>query len=357
MSHRFAFLFGLGLLLSAAQPASAFDGPELYPGERALLQAAEKEGAVVSANTGPGWANWVAVIRGFEQRYPTLTLTYNDTGSGAAVAALDRTRGNPAVDTVYLIGIGAVDAASRGLLAPAKPTNLDRLPPGLRDPQGLWVAVHQMPVMFVVNKRRVKDVPHSWADLRRPDYKGAIVYSDPRITGVGLATALAANFAAGSTLDTIQPGIDLLAELHRVGNIQAVDNGSPYTRFLRGEIPIWITYEMDGLRAKYDDGMGDDVEVVAPTDGTVSTPYAMALVKGARNENAGKLWINYVLSEQGQRQFAEGYVRPSLPNLALPPEVAARLVPLPKVDLPDMLRVILRKPDLDRAWVRAVPQN
>src|SRR5579871_3876866 len=97
--------------------AHAFDGPDLYPGESALYDAAAKEGLVVSSNTGGKWANWGALAAAFTKRYPNVTLAYNDVGSGPAVVALDRARAKPMVDTLYTFGVIGVDAASRGLLA------------------------------------------------------------------------------------------------------------------------------------------------------------------------------------------------------------------------------------------------
>ena len=48
-------------------PAFAFDGPELYAGEKALYAEAEKEGLVVSFDTGPEWANWKSLFRDFKK--------------------------------------------------------------------------------------------------------------------------------------------------------------------------------------------------------------------------------------------------------------------------------------------------
>src|SRR5579871_219588 len=98
-------------------PARALDGPDLYPGESALYEAAAKDGLVVSSNTGANWANWGALAAAFTKRYPNVTLAYNDVGSGPAVVALDRARAKPMVDTLYTFGVIGVDAASRGLLA------------------------------------------------------------------------------------------------------------------------------------------------------------------------------------------------------------------------------------------------
>jgi putative spermidine/putrescine transport system substrate-binding protein len=344
-------------LLAVCAPACrALDGPDLYAGEGALYDAAAKDGLVVSSNTGAGWANWGTLAAAFAKRYPNVTLAYNDIGSGAAVIALDRTRAKPAVDTLYAFGIASVDAASRGLLAGFKPINFDRLPAAARDVDGRWFAVHQMPVLFIVNKKLVKSVPRSWADLAKPEYKGAIVYPDPRTTGAGQVTVFAANLAAGGNLETVRPGIEYLAELHKIGNVLRVDpNG--YADFLKGKIAIWISFENDGLRAKYADGMGDEVELVAPTEGTVAAPYTISLVKGARDENGAKLWLNFALSDQGQRLFAEGFVRPAVADLALPPELASRLPKIAKLELLDVARALLRKADIDSGWAQAVLGN
>jgi putative spermidine/putrescine transport system substrate-binding protein len=49
---------GLTLAATASTGAFAFEGAELYPGEKTLYAAAEKEGLVVSFDTGPEWAYW-----------------------------------------------------------------------------------------------------------------------------------------------------------------------------------------------------------------------------------------------------------------------------------------------------------
>src|SRR5215510_8927276 len=96
----------LALLVAAAlagapAAATAFDGPELYPGEKALYEAATKEGMIVSFDTGPTWANWAAQFSAFKKRYPAVEMVYNDIGSAATVVALDKSRNRPQADTAY----------------------------------------------------------------------------------------------------------------------------------------------------------------------------------------------------------------------------------------------------------------
>ncbi len=264
-------------------PANVTTGPELYAGEKALYDEALKEGMVISNNTGPTWANWAALFRVFGQRYPNINLVYNDVGSGVAVNALDRTKNRPQVDTIYYFGANGVDAQKRGLLAPFKPTNFDKLPALAKHPNGEWFTIHQLEIVFIVNKKLVKNVPKSFADLAKPEYKGNIVYLDPRSTGVGQVFTWAANFAQGGSYTNLEPGLKYMEQLHKRGNVLRVVGTTPYAQFVKGEIPIWVNFVNDGLRAKFMDGMGDDVEVVSPAEGTVAAPYTISLVKNGPN--------------------------------------------------------------------------
>ena len=74
---------------SFAAIATAKDlGTELYPGEKALLEAALKEKGINSYDTGPTWANWQALFDGYQARYG-IQVSFNDLGSGATVVRLD----------------------------------------------------------------------------------------------------------------------------------------------------------------------------------------------------------------------------------------------------------------------------
>ncbi len=350
----------LGAAALAATPAWAqqasqavTDTPELYPGERELYERASRDGMVVSNNTGPTWANWNALFGAFGRRYPNVNLVYNDVGSGVAVNALDRTRNRPQVDTIYYFGANGVDAQRRGLLAPFRPVNFDRLPDLAKHPEGEWFTIHQLEIVFIVNKKLARSVPASWADLLKPDFRGNIVYLDPRTAGVGQVLTWAANFAHGGSYENLQPGLDYIQRLHRAGNVLRVVGTTPYAQFVRGEIPVWINFVNDGLRAKFVDGMGDDVEVVSPTEGTVAAPYTISLVRNAPRPEAGRLWLNFIMSNMGQQLFAEGFVTPAVPGVPVPEAVQARLVRHAKSELLDLGRSAAQLQALQQGWARA----
>jgi len=337
--------------------AFAFEGPELYPGEQALYDAAQKEGLVVSFDTGPTWANWAAQFKAFKARYPGVEMVYNDLGSAVTVTALDKARNRPQADTAYYFAGSAVAAADKGLVADFKPVNFDKLPEAFRQPEGQWFTIHTLNIAFIVNTKLVSNPPQSWADLLKPEYKNSIVYLDPRSTGQGQVVVLAANFAAGGDMNDIKPGLAYIGKLHKTGNVLRNVGTTPYAQFLKGEIPIWIGYENDGLKAKYTDGMGDDVTIVIPEEASAMAPYAISLVKGGPNPNAGKLWLNYIMTDTGQATFADGFVRPAVPGVKLPADVAEKLPPAPQLKPVDVIKAQALKADIDAGWSAAVLGN
>ena len=351
--HRWTLVAGLALASAGAFAQTVLDSPELYPDEKALYEAARKEGMVVSFDTGPTWANWAAQFAAFKKRYPEVEIVYNDIGSGATVVALEKSRNRPQADTAYYFAASAVDAAKKGVVAPFKPVNFDKLAPVFRDPDGKWFTIHTLTVAFVVNTKLVKNVPQSWAELMKPEYKNSIVYLDPRSTGVGQVLVFAANFAAGGDMNNVQPGLDYLGKLSQSGNVLRVLGTTPYAQFVKGEIPIWISYENDGLKAKYTDGLGDAVAVVIPKEASAAAPYGISLVEKGPNPNAGKLWLNFIMTDFGQGIFAQGFVRPSVPGIKLPDGVADKLPPAPQVRPLDVAAAAAKKAEIDAGWAKA----
>ncbi len=340
-----------------ANAQTVADTPELYSGEKALYEAASKEGMVVSFDTGPTWANWAAQFAAFKKRYPAVEMTYNDLGSAATVIALDKARNRPQADTAYYFAASGIDAVNKDVVAPFKPVNFDKLPDVFRHPEGKWFTIHALTIAFVVNTKLAKTVPQSWADLLKPEYKNSIVYLDPRSTGVGQVMTFGAAYANGGSVENVQPGIDYLGKLHQAGNVLRVVGTTPYAQFVKGEIAVWISYENDGLKAKYIDGLGDQVAVVIPRDGSVAAPYGISLVKNAPNPNAGKLWLNFIMTDMGQGTFAQGFVRPSVPGIKLPADVADKLPAAPQVHPLDVQKAAAKKAEIDAGWAKVAIQR
>ncbi len=324
MTRRFASAHPLGraarkgaalLFAAAATFASAF----------ALVapQAAHAEETAICYNCPPEWADWASQIKAIQEK-TGIRVPFDNKNSGQAIAQLMAEQKSPVADVVYLGVSSAFQAKDKGVIQPYRPAHWDDIPAGLKDPQGYWFAIHSGTLGFFVNKDALegKPVPRSWADLLKPEYKGMIGYLDPSSAFVGYAGAVAVNQALGGTLDNFEPGLDWFRKLK--ANAPIVPKQTAYARVLSGEIPILLDYDFDAYRAKYKDHA--NVEFVIPREGTIAVPYVMSLVKGAPHEANGKKVLDFVLSDEGQKLWANAYLRPVRAS-AMSAETAAKFLP------------------------------
>ena len=274
-------------------------------------------------NCPPEWADWAAQIRAIKEK-TGVTVPHDNKNSGQSLAQLVAEKASPVADVTYLGVTFGIQAKADGVTQPYKPANWNDIPDGLKDPQGNWFAIHSGTLGFMVNvdALRGKPVPQSWADLLKPEYKGLIGYLDPASAFVGYVGAVAVNQAMGGTLDNFGPAFKYFRELQK--NQPIVPKQTAYARVLSGEIPILLDYDFDAYRAKYKDHA--NVEFVIPTEGTISVPYVMSLVKNGPHAQNGRKVLDFVLSDQGQKLWANAYLRPVRAS-ALSPDAASKFLP------------------------------
>ena len=289
----------------------------------ALPQTAHAQQTAICYNCPPEWADWAAQIQAIQQK-TGIHVPFDNKNSGQAIAQLMAEQKSPVADVVYLGVSSAFQAKEKGVIQPYKPAHWNDIPANEKDPQGYWFAIHSGTLGFFVNKDALegKPVPQSWADLLKPEYKGMVGYLDPSSAFVGYAGAVAVNQALGGTLDNFQPGLDWFAKLK--ANQPIVPKQTAYARVLSGEIPILLDYDFDAYRAKYKDHA--NVAFVIPKEGTISVPYVMSLVKNAPHAANGKKVLDFVLSDEGQKLWANAYLRPVRAS-AMSPEMAAKFLP------------------------------
>ena len=161
----------------------------------------------------------------------------------------------------------------------------------------------------------------------------------------------AAALANDGSLDDVQPGIDFFAELSEAGNLVAVtgNEGTMET----GETPILINWDyLMAPMAENLSGAGVDLQIIAPEEGTVSSYYAASLNADAPHPATARLFMEFLMSDEGQNLLLEGYVRP----VRLQEMVDAGTVNQEALDrLPESILQEAPQPDLEqRATQQAV---
>ncbi|MCD0505893.1 ABC transporter substrate-binding protein [Bordetella petrii] len=289
----------------------------------ALAGASAQAQNAICYNCPPEWADWGTQLKAIKKA-TGITVPADNKNSGQSLASIAAEKSNPVADVVYYGVTFGIQAAQDGLVQGYKPHNWDKIPDGMKDPDGKWFAIHSGALGLMVNVDALggKPVPRSWADLLKPEYRGMVGYLDPASAFVGYVGAVAINRAMGGTLDDFGPALDWFKKMS--ANRPIVPKQTAYARVLSGEIPILVDYDFNAYRAKYKDG--SNIEFVIPAEGTIAVPYVMSLVAKAPHANNGKKVLDFTLSDEGQAIWANAFLRPIRPE-AISAEAQKKFLP------------------------------
>jgi putative spermidine/putrescine transport system substrate-binding protein len=308
----------------ATSAAPSAGGPDASQIIADLETKAKAEGALNSYGMPPDWTNFGAIWDKFLPKY-NLTHTDTDMSSAEEIQKFDAEKNNPVADQGDIgIQFGPV-AVNAGAVQPYKPTRWDLIPDYAKDPDGNWMCWYTGTISFAVNTAIVKNVPHSWADLMKPEYKGMVAISDPRNAAQGAMTVLAANFAKGGDEKNIDPGLKYFDELNKAGNLTSVAPSKANVE--KGEAKIAILWDYNALPMRDDlasKSPAVPIEVVIPSDGTTQAPYCHIINKYAAHPNAAKLFREYILTDEAQVLQAQKYARPLVKGVQIPADLAAK---------------------------------
>lgn len=312
-------------LLPIALVACSGDGGGrmLTPDELAEL-AAREDGEVLTYGMPDAYGGYRGFFQHFEQQYGIRRLDI-DMSSSSVMRRFAEERDDPVVDAAvagYLYGPAAVEQELLDCVPTAAVQTLPEWATGPADRDcRSWFATFSGTLGFMVNTEVIANPPRSWEELLREDLDGQISFVDPRAAATGVATLLAAARARGGSASNPEPGIDLLLEIARRGDLENVLPRQDYTGFVRGTRPIQINYDYNLLQLR--ETYGIQCTFVYPTEGTVQVPYSTMLVKDRPHPITGRLLVEALLGEEGQAAMAAGHVTPVLPGVPLSPEIQA----------------------------------
>jgi len=311
----------------AAPSVGASSGPDASAVIADLETKAKAEGALNSYGMPPDWTNFGAIWDKFLPKY-NLTHTDTDMSSAEEIQKFDAEKNNPVADQGDIgIQFGPV-AVSSGTVQPYKPTRWDLIPDYAKDPDGNWMCWYTGTISFAVNTALVPNVPKSWADLMKPEYKGTVAISDPRNAAQGSMTVLAASFANGGSETNIDPGLKYFDDLNKAGNLTSVAPSKANVE--KGEAKIAVLWDYNALPMRDDlasKSPAVPIEVVIPSDGTTQAPYCHIINKYSAHPNAAKLFREYILTDEAQILQAQKYARPLVKGVEIPADLAAKFPP------------------------------
>ena len=290
MKKLFAVLLALAMLLACA--AAFAEDPVGAPAD--LIEAAKADGELVVYGSCEE-EYLAAVCENFEKLYG-IKVTYQRLSTGEVYNKIEEEGGNPSGDVWFG---GTTDpynmAAAAGLLLPYDAANASHLlGDAYKDADGQWYGIYKGILGFMVNTEELERMglaaPADWKDLLKEEYKGLIWLSNYNTAGT-------AKLVINTMIQKYghDEGIQYLVDLDKNIQVYTKSGSGPSKNVGTGECVIGIGFLHDGIYQIVDNGY-DNIGLVIPSTGTSYEIGATAIFKGAKHENAAKLWIEYALS-------------------------------------------------------------
>lgn len=289
-----------------------------------IEESAKEEGKINSVGMPDTWANWIATWTELSDTY-TLEHTDLDMSSSEEIA-LFKEEGTDGTKDIGDVGQqwGPI-AEEEGVTLKYKTSYWDEIPDWAKDDDGDWMVCYYGTISIITNDSLVSEAPTSFADILEGDYK--VTIGDVSSAAQAQHAILATAYAMGGDMDNLQPAYDFWTTLAEQGRIDTGDTST--ARIESGEIACGLFWDYNSLNYR-DNAVANNPEasftVCIPSDGSVQSGYASIINKNAPNPNAACLTREYILSDEGQINLAEGYATPIRESVELPAEVKEKRI-------------------------------
>lgn len=154
---------------------------------------------------------------------------------------------------------------------------------------------------LLVNTDLVGDIKiEGYEDLLNPELKGKIAAADPASSSSAFAQLTNMLLAMGGDYESDE-GWDYVAKLiENLDGKVASGSGAAHKSVADGEYIVALTYE-DPSAAYVRDGA--PVKIIYPKEGTVYLDATAGIVKGAKNLENAKKFIDFIISKEAQDAF------------------------------------------------------
>jgi ABC-type Fe3+ transport system substrate-binding protein len=279
--------------------------------DAALIAAAKKDGQVVWYTTLIVSQAVRPLAKAFTEKYPGVEVRYSRADSGpTALKILNEARAGRLQADVF-DGNGTVPPlVQAGLVAAYLRPTADRYPDELKDPNRHWISTNLYFLTPGINTSLVptSEMPRTLADLLGPKWRGRIAWSNNPTAGAGTFI--------GTVLRRLgeKEGMEYLGALakQKIVNFDATSR-AVLDQVINGEYAMAL--DIFNHHAVLSAAKG------APVDWLKLEPIAApiqvaSVLKDAPHPSAGRLLLEFLTSEEGQRIFAAVDYIPSMPGIS-----------------------------------------
>lgn len=269
-------------------------------------------------------------VEGFRKAAPQVDVEVFRSGTTEVMNKLlaEFAAGAPRPDVLLIADAGSMERLhAEGRLLAHAGADVAQLPPGAVDRDRTYFGTKLITTGIVYHTGAPRK-PTSWKDLLAPEAKNQVVMPSPLYSG-----AAAIHMAALLAHPLL--GARYYEDLARQGATAVRGNGAVATAVASGQKLYGVLVDFMALNAK---AKGSPVEFVFPSEGVTAVTEPVAILRTARNPQAARAFVDFLLSRDGQMLAArQGYLparRDVPPPPGFPPVEQIRILP---VDVPAYL--------------------
>lgn len=280
----------MAVLALAAGPALA----QMPAWEKDLYEAAKKEKELTVYTAHYNTEEAAALCSAFEKKYPGVKCNFVRTTAQVAFQRLqqDIQANRPVASIFSSTDVSHYPALEgKGLLLTYRPNNLAGMVDSLKqynDKDGNYHVTAAALMLITYNTSLVseKDAPKNWTDLLDPKWKSKVSIGHPAFSGyVGTWVVLMQKLY----------GWDYFQKLEK--NQPQIGRSVNDTVTMLNSKERWVAAGPEATTLLSKD-KGNPLAVVYPTDGALLMVSPSAIPKNAPSPNAGKLYMEFLLSKE-----------------------------------------------------------
>lgn len=288
----------------------------------ASLPAEAVEGTLVLYTSQPN-QDAQQTVDTFRAVHPDVEVEWIRDGTTKVMAKLraEMAAGDPKPDVLLIADTVTMEDLKRdGRLMAHPDVDLSAYPDGLHDPDKHYFSTKLITTGIVYNTAAPMK-PESWQDLVTPEAEGLVAMPSPLNSGAALIHL--ATLTAHPEL-----GWSYYEKLAENGVNPTGGNGATFKAVASGEKLYGMVIDYLPIREKV---KGSPVAFVFPEEGVSAVTEPVAILSTAKNPDAAKAFVDFLLSREGQElASSQGYL-PAHPDVAppdgFPPRAEVELMP------------------------------
>lgn len=229
-------------------------------------------------------------------------------GTGELLKRVESEQANPLGDVLWGGSLSTV-SPKKDLFEPYKSANEDAVLDDCKNVEGMLTRFTVIPSVIMVNKKLIGDIKiEGYEDVLNPALKGKIAFADPSKSSSSFEHLINMLYAMGK--GNPDNGWDYVKKLTKNLDGKLLSGSSAvYKGVADGEYTVGLTFEEGAAKYVKD---GAPVEVIYMKEGVISKPDNVQIIKGAKNMENAKKFIDFVTSKETQTLIANQLSRRSV---------------------------------------------